>query len=121
MAILTRKPRSKSPDDGIPPHATGAPRRLPSWPGETVVNEHPFWQPIADDIPARRLPPEDRNLLTAYPDAPPMAPHAFLAALALSAAIRRGCRILTASAEFEVVVGQNFAMLADQDHYGVTS
>lgn len=113
MAILTRRPRSKSPDDGIPPHAIPAPPRLASWPGETAVNEHPFWQPIPDDIPTRRLPPENRNLLDAYP-------HAFLAALALSAAIRRGTASLAASAEFEVVVGQNFAMLADQDHYGVT-
>lgn len=108
--------------DGIPPTAIPAPRRVPTWPGETVVNEDPFWAPIADEIPARPLPPEDRNLLTARPAG--AAGNAMLATLALLAAAARrpGCRILAVSAafEYEVAVGQNLAMLADQDHMAVT-
>ena len=118
MRILPRGPRSTSADGAKPSSPIPAPRlRVPS---------APLFGLPADDgayVP-RYLPPENRNLLTAYPTAPPADLHAFLAALALSAAIqRRGCRILAGSRmmsrsafELEAAIGQNLAMLADQDH-----
>jgi hypothetical protein len=119
VRIIPRRSGPAPTADGIPPHATGTPRRAPSWPRETVINEHPFWAPIPDEIPSG-LPAESRNLLTAYPMA---AAHAYLSMLALLAASRRpSCRILATSAEheYEVAVGQNLAMLADQAHPAVT-
>ena len=115
--------------DANPSHAIPSPRRAPTWPGETVINEHPFWAPIPDEIPSG-LPAEDRNLLTAYPDAPSSTARGLLGALALAAVLQRPpCRILAVSRdetaaragfEFEVAVGQNLALLADQDHVAVT-
>jgi hypothetical protein len=115
MRILSRRPEITDPNASIP-----ASRRAPSWPRpDADVDEHPFWQPAGDGLPTG-LPPEDRHLLTAYPDAPPdTGPRRFLAAMALASAARRsGCRILAASRafEFEAAVGQNLAILADQDH-----
>lgn len=108
-------------DDGITPHATGAPRRIPTWPGETAVNEHEFWHPIPDELP-EGLPPEHRDLLVAYPDAPPArSVHPFLTALAVASAVNRStCRILAVSlakslaeADLEAVVAQNLRLFAE--------
>jgi len=110
MRILSRRPEITDPNASIP-----APRRIPTWPGETVVNEDPFCAPIADEIP-EGLPTEIHDLLTAYPDAPAPGPRRFLAAMALATAARRsGCRILAASHahEFEAAVGQNLALFAE--------
>lgn len=129
MKSLPWRPGSRAAADANPSHAIPTPRRAPTWPGETVINEHPFWAPIPDEIPSG-LPAEDRNLLTAYPVQTGTAARGFLGALALAAVLQRPpCRILAVSRDetaargrfdFEVAVGQNLAMLADQDHMTVT-
>lgn len=116
MRILSRRPEITDPNATIPAPRR-APRRAPSWPGETVANEDPFWAPIADEI-RLQLPTENRNLLVAYPDAPAPGPRGLLAAMALASAVRRsGCRILAAShaAEFEAAVAQNLRIVAETD------
>lgn len=123
MRSLARWTSRRQASDGIPPSAIPAPRRAPTWPRQTFVDEDPFWTPDAAELPSR-LPAEDPNLLTAYPA---VRENAFLTALALTAAARAagrqaGCQILAVSAthEYEAAVGQNLAMLADQDHPVVT-
>jgi len=111
---IARWTSRRQASDGIPPHATDTPRRAP-------IARHLTEDLNVGEFVLRPLPAEDRNLLTAYPAATAPAARGLLATLALATILQRPpCRILDASREYEVAVGQNLAMLADQDHVAVT-
>lgn len=112
---IPRRDRRTQPSDGIPPRAIPAPRRRqPSAPLYGMDRR-------VDDALSFDLPAEDPHLLTARAVDVDQA-------LGTPMVVRRRtgrsrCRILKISRtefEFEVVVGQNLAMLADQEHAEVT-